>query len=206
VSSILGDRRHRLTVAILLERSRPTTIHDLGVRLAAREADVPPADVTAAESRSIRVDLEHRCLPKLEAVGWIERRSEGVVAAEPPSLGIEALSLPDFRDPDHPSWDAIGVLLARPRRLDLVAILADRRHPLSLDDLIAELRSSSHRDWPDDDRTLSTTLHHVDLPALAAAGLIEYDADDGMVARTRRLLTFVERTAFDTDALELASG
>ncbi|WP_423750599.1 DUF7344 domain-containing protein [Salinirarus marinus] len=195
-SSIVGDLRQRRILAILLDRSRPMTAREISVQIAARETDVEPADVTEEGSRSIRMDLHHRCLPKLEPVGWIERRPNGVVAEEPLPLGVEKLSLPELREPEHPFWDAVSVLLAQPRRRELVSVIANQRHRVTLDELATGLRTRgrpSRRGWPDDERDLLCTLHHVDLPKLAETGLIEYDADGKTIARTRRLAAFVDR-------------
>jgi len=200
-ASVLGDPRQRWLLATLLERSQPMTARDLAVQLAARETGTSPAALTPAELRPIRVALRHRCLPQLEAVGWIDRTPAGIVAADPISVDVDGLSLPDLRDHDNPSWDAISVLLARPRRLDLVSVLADHGSPLTVTELVADLRSRARgrrRHWPQDGTTLFTMLHHLDLPKIASVGLFEYDAEEEVVSPTPRLSTFVERTALDT--------
>ena len=198
-ASILGDPRQRWLLATLLKRSRPVTARDLAVQLAARETGTSPSALTRAELRPARVALRHRCLPQLESVGWIDRTPSGIVASDPSPTDLDGLVLPELRDHDHPSWDAISVLLARPRRLDVVSILADRGTPLAVTDLVAELRSRyRRRNWPSDDATLFTALHHLDLPKLASVDLLEYDADEGLVAPTPRLSTFAERTALET--------
>ncbi|MFB6122435.1 MAG: hypothetical protein ABEJ78_03135 [Haloferacaceae archaeon] len=143
------------------------------------------------------MDLRHRCLPQLEAVGWVERQPDGIVAEEPDVLDVKSLSLPALHDPEHPSWDAVSVLLARPRRTDLVSVVADQQSHITLEALGVELRArglASRRGWPDDARDLLCTLHHVDLPKLAETGVVEYDVDERTVARTPRLMSLVDRT------------
>ncbi|MFB6301542.1 MAG: hypothetical protein ABEH78_01575 [Haloferacaceae archaeon] len=191
-SSILGDPRQRRTLSILLDRSEPITVHELGVRIAAREADVAPSDATEADSQSIRKDLYHRCLPKLQAVGWIERRSGGIIADEPLHLENGTLSLPDLREPEHPAWEAISVLLARPYRQDLASIIAERCPRIALEELTTELLTRGRVRWTRSEDALSSRLHHVDLPKLAEVGVVEYDAGDNVVACTSRLTSLVD--------------
>lgn len=187
--SVLRDPRHRRILSVLLDRSHPMTDRDLSVQIAALEADTTPSNVPESELRSVRVDLYHRCLPKLEAEGWIERRSDGIVAAEPLSEGNA--SLLDSQDLDDPSWKTVAAVLARPRRREVVSVLADtdRHYSLSLEELAAELRERGWRPRATKRRKgepgLLGTLHHVDLPKLADVGLIEYDPDERILVRNR---------------------
>lgn len=206
ISSILGDPRQRRLLAILLEQSHPLTARDLSVQLAAQETGTAPSYVPEGDRQSIQMDLHHRCLPKLEAVGWIERHPEGVIAAEPLSFWDEEPMLPDLRDPEHSSWEAVAALLARPRRQDLVSIIAGQRHRLTLEELATELAECSHASWAteryDDDPTLQSMLYHVDLPRLAEVGLIEYDRDEKTITSTCSLMTLVNQTDLDNRGAE----
>lgn len=205
--SALGDPRQRRILSVLQDRASPMTVRDLAVRLAAEEAGTAVTDVTEEDHRPIRVDLHHRCLPKLEALGWIDRRPEGVVAVGGPSLAVERGSLLEGRDADKPDGrpddarpapEAIDALLARPRRRELVSILAEYDRRLSLAELATELaehrRDSRTRERDEDETSVRCTLHHVDLPRLAEAGLIEYDHDERTITPTRRLRTLADRT------------
>ncbi|WP_338740442.1 DUF7344 domain-containing protein [Haloplanus salilacus] len=193
-SSILGAPRQRRILSILRDRGRPTTVDELRARLASDGSDASP-DATEADRRGLRTDLAHRCLPKLVAAGWIERRPEGYVVVDPLPLESERLSLPDLREPEHPSWDAASVLLARPHRQDVLSVVAGRSDGLTVSELATELR-----DRVDDrDRTLRTGLHHVDLPVLADVGLVAYDPDERTVDPTPRLSTCLDRLDLDTD-------
>lgn len=198
-SSILGAPRQRRILSILRERSRPTTVDELHARLASDEGEAS-ADATEMDPRALRTDLEHRCLPKLVAAGWIERRPAGYVVADPLPLEPDRLSLPDLRDPAHPSWDAAAVLLARPRRQDVLSVVADRSDRLTVSELAATLRDRERSSTTDErDPTLRTRLHHVDLPVLDDVGLVEYDPDERTVAPAPRLPTCLDRLALDTD-------
>ncbi|AZH26552.1 DUF7344 domain-containing protein [Haloplanus aerogenes] len=191
-ASILDDRRQRRILAVLLDRAHPMTVHELGVHLVARANGIAPSDVTETECQSVRMDLRHRCLPKLASVGWIDSQPEGIVADDF-SVETAVLSPPDLRNPDHPFWDVVSVVLARPYRQDLVSLVADRSAPVTVDELATELlvRETSAT-LPDDNRRLAIALHHIDLPKLASVGVIEYDPDERTVAPTDQLRRFVE--------------
>jgi hypothetical protein len=193
-SSIIGDLRQRRILSLLLDRDRPLTERELGLRLLERERGLTSADATEADLDPIRVDLHHRCLPQLEAVGWIERRPDGVVIDKRPSVEFAALSLPDLRTPEDPAWDAVSTLLVRPYRADVLALLADRGRDTGLPELVTALRERhAASPLPDDDRGLRVSLHHVDLPKLASTGLVAYDPPARTVTPTPRLPTFAAR-------------
>jgi hypothetical protein len=196
-SSILGDRRQRRVLAILLDRPRPMTVGELSVHLVARADGADPSTVSEAECQSVRMDLRHRCLPKLHAAGWIERCADGVAADDPPSVETAALSLPELRDPDDPFWDIVSALLARPYRPDLVSILADRNQRVGVTELATELLAQARATVPDDGRRLAIALHHVDLPKLASVGVAKYDPDDRTVVGTSCLPQFVDWVDLD---------
>jgi hypothetical protein len=201
--SVLDDLRRRRVLSLLWDRSRPIPIRTLAERVAARETDVRPSAVTDAKRRSVRLDLRHRCLPRLEAAGWIEREADAVALDGPPSSErvAEGLSLPSLHAPEDPTWEPLGVLLSRPRRLDLLSIVASRPDDRPLTALVDDLqtRDDRHPGWPSTDRELTVLLHHVDLPKVAAADLVTYDADARTIAGTPGLATFVERTGLNTD-------
>jgi len=191
-SSILGDCRQRRVLSILLDRSGPTTVHELGVQLVARAEGVAPSAVAEADCRSVRLDLRHRCLPKLRSVGWIERRADGLVADESPSLGTEILSPPELRNPDNPFWEVVSVLLARPYRQDLASLLADRDRRVTVDELATELSARAPPVRLPDDRHLAVALYHADLPKLASVGVVDFDSDERTAVRTDRLSQFAD--------------
>lgn len=184
----LRDPRQRRILSILADRSGPMSVPELCTRLAASERDVDRSAVSGSEAERIRLDLDHRCLPKLEEVGLVERRPDGVVAGRPPSVESGCLSVPDIGDPEHPDWDAVGVVLARPYRETLVSALVGRDGGVTLDELARRLRRTrSQASLPGDGESVRLALHHVDLPQLASVGLVEYDADRHVAVPTARL-------------------
>lgn len=78
-------------------------------------------------------------------------------------------------------------VLDEPRRRFALACLHGRNEAVTLDDLVDEVlaRELVHATGPVDPDEVATTLHHVHLPALEAAGFIRYDDD----AETVELLT-----------------
>lgn len=71
-------------------------------------------------------------------------------------------------------------LLDNERRRRAVASLLDRGGPIGLEDLVQRLLPDGDTEAPTAER-LTVELHHVHLPKLAAVGLVEYDADEGVV-------------------------
>ncbi|MBV0903544.1 DUF7344 domain-containing protein [Haloarcula salina] len=76
-------------------------------------------------------------------------------------------------------------LLRKPSRRVVVDRLADASERATLDTLAEALRKPAHAETPSHERTdaPSVHLHHVDLPMLARADVIEYDPDAGTVGR-----------------------
>jgi hypothetical protein len=189
-SSILADRRQRRVLSVLASVSQPMTVDELCRRLAARDGD---DDTTAGSTReSIRIDLRHRCLPSLGAVGWIERRPDGIRLGEQPVPESVPFSTPPLRTPDDPLWDVVSALLARPYRRHVLVVVAERDGSLTVEELAVELRGVV-----DDERTLPITLHHTDLPKLDALGALEYDRNGRAAAPTDRLSTYLDRLELD---------
>lgn len=193
-SSTLVDPCQQRILSILLEHSRAMTDRDIALQLAARETDTPPSDVAETDLQRRLVDLHHRYVPKLEALGLIERHPEGIVAAERLRSGLTELLLSPGRDPDI-RRDTLTAVLARPRRQYILTTLAREDQPRGLDELAAELPAreqipettvESGAGLP-----LPVVLHHVDLPRLDEAGLIEYDRDEKTITPEPALATIV---------------
>lgn len=81
---------------------------------------------------------------------------------------------------------AVFDIVADDRRAHVVRVLADApEKTLALDRLVERVaRRADGGDLLERDR-IAVRLHHVDLPKLSDAGVVEYDADD----RTVRILT-----------------
>jgi hypothetical protein len=100
------------------------------------------------------------------------------------SIGEEAL-------PDR-SIDELLALLDDPQRQHVIRCLHHAPTPAALDDLAACLVVSTPAEAdqeadpraPFDHARARAALHHVHLPRLADAGLVEYDADDCAITAT----------------------
>lgn len=83
-------------------------------------------------------------------------------------------------EPAEPSVDELFDALGDGRRRRTLRLLASDGSTRSVRELADELADAA----PGVDR-LVTSLHHCHLPKLAAAGLVEFDADRGTVRRGR---------------------
>jgi len=194
-SSILADPRHRRILSILRSRSKPTTVDELGRRLATTDRD-DAETVTERALASIRIDLRHRCLPNLEAVGWIDRQPEGIRVDEARFVETVGLSPPELTASSDRAWNVVSALLARPYRRDVLSVVATHDDRLSVTDLAVELQERQAT-RTDGDEPLTLALHHVDLPKLAATGVIEYDPGRKSVRRTDRLSTCLDQLGIE---------
>jgi len=200
VAWVLGELRYRRLLSMLLEGPEPMPVRELAARLAARETDTGATAVADVDSGSVMQDLQHRCLPKLESVGWVSREPAGLVLTEPLPIETDELSVPDLGTPDHPHWEPISAVLGSPLRRTVVGFLADQQYPVTVERIARHLRACEHcaREAPTtDDRRLRTRLHHVALPKLESVGLVDYDTADPSVYGTPLLAELVEGTDSD---------
>jgi len=157
---LLAPERRRLALAVLEERSSRIDLADLAADVAEREPD--------ATVREVQIALHHAHLPKLAAAG--------VVDYDPATRTIA----PTADDSETAADLAMAVRDASPlavelRRRVLEYFDAATCRTASLDDLAryAAMRLDGSRDLSAD--RVRIRLHHVDLPKLAAAGLIDYE-------------------------------
>lgn len=87
---------------------------------------------------------------------------------------------------DEQTVTTLFEVLRDPRRRQVVDVLEDRTTQVSLDDLASRLATCER--WIDGDGTsdsavedVALSLHHVHLPRLATAGIVEYDAESNVV-------------------------
>ncbi|MFB6131132.1 MAG: hypothetical protein ABEJ28_09960 [Salinigranum sp.] len=186
----LSKPRRRRTLSILAERDGETHERDLAVRVAAVESGTSPTAVSDAEARAVLVDLRHVHLPKLESGALVvrdtDRRTVTVtdVVFEREAL-TEALRAPESVTATQ---ERVYAALADRRRRTVLAALTGMDGPVSPEEL-AEEAVARASDAPEAVAGLSSvdtalvSLSHVDLPKLAEAGLVEYDAERRTVAR-----------------------
>lgn len=172
----ITDRR-RAVLALLLEADGGRRLRVLAAELAAEGTADSPRTVDDAAVDRVVGRLRQVDLPALAAVDLLERdREAGTVAATDHQLYED----PRFRrfivaDAD---LEAAVDAFADDRRRRVFAVLEGRDAPIARADLAAEAAAS----LPVSASSLRVELHHVHLPKLGAAGLLSYDADDGVVA------------------------
>lgn len=78
----LADARRRDALDVLVDADAPLELDDLARRVAAREADLPPPEVSEDRYDRVVADLYEHHLPALEADDLVEiRRDDGVFVA-----------------------------------------------------------------------------------------------------------------------------
>ena len=184
----LASARARRVVAELRFRSDPVSPDELAGALAAETRDGPEA---TRDERRLRISLAHDVLPALEDCELVERTDAGVVAADRPLLSDPAVRR--LLDSDDEAVDRIFRALSSTRRRHVLSILERRDAGLELSAL-AEAVVERERELAGADAStvdeVRTSLHHVHLPALDAAGLVETVGDSGRV-------TYVGHPALD---------
>lgn len=174
---------------ILHDRTMPVTEEELAARVA-RSSGAGTAPTTSREEAHVR--LRHVDLPKLADAGlvaWDEDDGTVTAAAYPPpydgtGLHDSAFGRVDEREDDEGT--AVAVNVPEGRRGAVLTILESRNAPQRRDDLAREVAAREADGEPSTEvvEEVQVTLHHVHLPKLDDAGLIDYDADEGMVSAT----------------------
>ncbi|MDS0280917.1 DUF7344 domain-containing protein [Haloarcula onubensis] len=180
LSTALADQRSRQLLSCL--QDGPATVRDLAVALAASDLDCARSAVTATDRRQYHQQLDHRYLPRLNDVGLVTRSPDGFVEYVPTVLDGFEVEFPSLAEPTDPSWPAAAAVLGRAYRHSLVSLVAEVGSA-SLSQLTDQLAGADGTPGQRP-RELAITLHHVDLPKLAAVGLLNYDYESRTATRT----------------------
>jgi len=168
----LTSRRRRLILAILVDGSDAVPSRELARRLGAVEAGVIPADVPDDRVDVLLADLRHVQLPTLADVGLLEwdEVEETVSTADHP-----AFDDPTFRTLLESGADVDDVVecLACERRRTVLAALSTHEEPVERAALARQV--AAYEPGPDTTEDVLVSLHHVHLPKLDDAGLVERD-------------------------------
>lgn len=182
IFTALADRQRRLVLDVLDERAAPVDERALATQLAAHRRGVEPEAVTDDDRQRALLALRHEVLPVLEEARLVDRRSAGLTTAQHAVADHPVIQ----RVLDAVPPDDVLVALANGRRRDVCAILAGRESAMDRRALATRLVAREYdvalEDVPDrevDD--VLTTLHHVHLPTLEDADVLEYDHERGLV-------------------------
>ncbi len=180
-ASALADPWRRVVLATLLEAAGPLDLDRLTREIQTR---FEVADEDRLPHESVSAALHHTHLPALEAAGLVDRPApDRVELADHPVLAGDTVTPETLQDHDRP-WDALADVATHPRRLHVVACLADRSS-WRLEGLAAAVRSRMPTTHLDDvpGNDIAALLHHVDLPRLADVGVLSYDVEARRVER-----------------------
>ncbi len=188
----LASRDRRQLLGILSERAPDAlTRRDLATYLTPGYLENPGERASSEEIQQALLDLHHVHLPALEAAGLIDRDETRVTVAitDHPAFDDEGVVavVRGEATADSDSLDALFAALADPRRRTILDVLSHQFGPIHVETLAREL-GADERDVPESEVSTGTVdrmlarLHHVHLPRLSAAGLIEYDVAEQRVA------------------------
>lgn len=194
---VLADPRRRFLLAVLDDRSEPVALETLATDVATRERDTPI--VTTERTRSVRLECVHNHVPRLAEAGIVTETANGssrrLALADHPMLEAEWVRSLIDRPTGGPGRDPAlldrTLEVLRPARRRTVCRLLARHDRLPVHDLSMLLvaETSEELDLVDVDETdrkpVQTRLVHDDLAALADAGLVAFDREDGVVSLER---------------------
>ncbi|MDQ2049248.1 hypothetical protein RBH26_02000 [Natronolimnohabitans sp. A-GB9] len=195
-SDVLAVPRRRYLLSVLYDRTSPVDLETLATDVAVREHQLPI--VTEEQSEDVAVELVHNHIPRLCDLGVATEVTDGsdtrrFALADHPLLEADWVrSL--LEQPrggaacDEAVLDRTLEVLRSGRRRTLLRILSRRDDELAVADLaalfVAETRDDvrlvdlEERDW----KRVQVRLVHGDLPALADAGLVDYDRSAATVS------------------------
>lgn len=187
----LADSDRRRLLGILYDQAPdPLTRRDLASYLVHQKNLPRGQDANEAIQQAVAT-LHHVHLPKLEAAGLIERDAD--------RDKVTTTDHPGFRDPgildvistvgnaDSASLDALFRSLADVRRRTILDVLSHQFHPIHTETLAREVGAKElgvcEQEVPAEEvEQILLSFHHVHLPQLSDAELIDHDANEGMVA------------------------
>lgn len=174
-------RSERRAVLQSLADEGRLSLADLATAVASRLADESTVQAGGPSTDHVATSLYHAHLHPLAEAGLIERRDDSTVAL---SQSVDATVVDDLIRAGDGDWEALEAILSTERRQRVVAALASADDAVSRDRL-AETLTAMARPTTDGPGavvdSIHVSLHHVDLPTLAEAGVVAYDADEESV-------------------------
>lgn len=179
----LNDRQRRRILRLLEDQSEPMTERELAEQLVAEDGNKSVEEVSEGAIEGVRIQLQHAHLPRLndaDLVSWDE--SDETVASSEHSVYDDPM-FQRLLEMEDDEWDDVIASITGERRRDVLSVLESKEESVRRDVLAHEIaaREANGQSWADAVDSVRTELHHVHLPKLEGAGLVEYDADDGTV-------------------------
>jgi DNA-binding transcriptional ArsR family regulator len=176
------DSRRRRVLSLLRDRSAPTTERDLATALAAALSEDASGDLPSDAVESAHARSRHAHLPKLDEDGLVSwDRADATVTESDHEYDDDARFAALLEAGDRA--DAVVDCVAEARRQTVLAVLESRSDPLTRTALAAAVATRDANGTPAADRVdaVRVELHHVHLPKLDDAGLVDYDPEDDEV-------------------------
>jgi DNA-binding transcriptional ArsR family regulator len=201
----LATPRRRRVLSLLTNRSEEIDETSLAELIASAETGKPRRAVTEKERDRVRTDLHHVHLPALVDGEIVERDDDGSVTLAAWSLLDRGRVRRVLDDPESvtETEERVFDALSHPRRRRILSTLRDSRGPRSLEDLGRSLVESGAFGDAED---AVVSLHHVHLPRLAEADLVEWDAESETVSRSEFSDHDGDRPGETTAPLEFGRG
>jgi len=183
----MTNRRRRWTLDLVRDRSRAVPTDELATHLAAMETGKQLFEVSEEEFRRELVGLRHTHLPTLsdaDLVDWDEER-DAVASSDHPVHDDPKFDR--ILDVEADDWDGVLESLADERRRIALSVLSAADGTVDRERLAASVAAreecvSETEVPPRDAKDVLLSLHHVHLPKLDEAGLVEYDHEAEEVA------------------------
>jgi DNA-binding transcriptional ArsR family regulator len=182
VLNALADHRRRVVLAALVDGPTPITDATLARRVATAERTPDQAEtVDRPTPQSVVLSLVHVHLPVLADAGLVEPTPEGVAPTDRLDALLRTCPVQSLLDDDlavPPDAVDRGLdLLAHETRRQAIEELAARRR-LSLPGLAESLVAARGRPTADHVDHVTVELHHVHVPKLVDAGVVDRAGSD----------------------------
>lgn len=164
------------------------TVETLAERIVERREDGSATDVEDAREQ-VAIALHHNHLPQLSAHGLVTHSGSGRDASVALAPNVDQDRVRELIGFGDGNWRSLGVIVNDERRRIVAAALADADGDRTLDEL-AETVVDLERGSPEGTHeelveSVRVSLHHVHLPKLEAADVVEYNAERGLVVLDR---------------------
>lgn len=183
VIECVADPTRRETLSLLFDRTEPVSTGELATAVTATVTGTPRADVSADDREPIHVGLVHNHLPKLDAAELVAYDADADAVATTDNPVLEDHRLQQMIAVEADDWDRVLAAIA-PRRRRVALTVLEGIDGLERAELARRVIARENDTVPSavpgaETEDAAERFHHVHLPALREAGLV--DCDDGTV-------------------------